>query len=129
MNFHDGASIGSRFNWEHRYSNTFRFTLSETGFTALELGRISGGDKGGTPTVWSDATYNIDISDYDISNGKTVVLMDFNASSIGGTFDPSANSPTVNVTGLDGGTLTWDAVNYDLSVFVYGDAATLFKFR
>ncbi|MDA3926272.1 MAG: hypothetical protein PF904_16375 [Kiritimatiellae bacterium] len=119
LNFYDGASCASRFNFEHRFENTFGFTLSETGFTALVMGGLMGGDSdfstpGSQPCTWADVTYNIDISDYDRSNGKSIVLMDFNNSWLGGTFDPSANSPTVNVTGHDGGTLVWDAVNKDL---------------
>ena len=129
LNFEDGASSGARFNFEHRYSNTFGFTLSETGFTALQLGRVMGGDKGGSPTTWADATYNIDISAYDRDNGRTVVLMDFNASSMGGTFDPAANSPTVNITGLEGGSLAWDSVNKDLVLTVNGQGGTVFRFR
>ena len=73
LNFHDGASSGARFNFEHRFTDTFGFTLSETGFTALELGVLWGGDKGGgIPTVWSDATYNIDVSLYDPTKGRIV---------------------------------------------------------
>ena len=112
LNFQDGASFASRASLEHRSGNTFGFTLSETGFTTLELGTLWPGG-----TTWADATYTIDISAYNSSNGTTITLMDFTGSSMGGTFDPSANSPTVNInagaSGL-GSALTFDTDTYDL---------------
>jgi len=124
VSFEDGAVNTVHF-WEHKGANTFDFTLSDTGFTALTPNTLRSG--GGA--TWSDATYNIDISAYDRDNGRTIVLMDFNASFMGGTFDPSANSPTVNITGLEGGSLSWDSVNYDLVLTLNGLRGTVFRFK
>ena len=109
VNFEDGAT-NTVDNWEHKGSNTFGFTLSETGFTTLTPNFL----RSGSSATWSDATYNIDISAYNRENGSTITLMDFNTSDDFGTFDPSANAPTVNITGHEGGTLLWDADNHKL---------------
>jgi hypothetical protein len=106
VSFEDGA-INTVSRWEHKGNNTFDFKLSATGFTTLTPGWLMFGNSG----TWALSTYNIDISDYNRLLGTTITLMDFSTASNGGTFDPSAKSPTVNVTGHDGGTLVWDAVN------------------
>ena len=126
LNFHDGASFGnSSMNFEARGVNVFGFTFSETGFTALDLGGLWDGG-----STWADKTFNIDISAYDRSRGTTITLMDFVSGGIAGTFDPSANSPTVNITGHSGGTLSWEGdPDYDLVLEVVPVKGTLISVK
>lgn len=110
LSFYDGASFdNTAMAFEARGVNAFGFVLSSTGFATLDLGQLW--DAGST---WADKTFNIDISGYDRYLGTTIILMDFSAGGLGGTFDPDANSPAVDITGHSGGTLSWDAVNHDL---------------
>ncbi len=110
LTFYDGASFGNtNMNFEARGVNAFGFVLSSSGFATLDLGQLW--EAGST---WADKTFNIDISGYDRYLGTTITLMDFSAGGLGGTFNSASNSPTVNITGHSGGTLSWDAVNYDL---------------
>ena len=60
-------------NFEHKAANTFGYKLSATGFTTLVADSL----RSGLSAVWADATYNIDVSDYDIANGTTIVLADY----------------------------------------------------
>ena len=109
VRFSDGASLGnSSMVFQLDDTPTLEFTLSETGFSMLQAGQLNGN------ATWSGVTVNIDISSYDRYLGTTITLIDFSGGGLGGTFDPDSNSPTVNITGHDGGTLSWDAVNYDL---------------
>ena len=110
LHFFDGASFdNAAMDFEARGVNAFGFVLSASGFATLDLGQLW--DAGST---WADKTFNIDISGYDRYLGTTITLMDFSTGGLGGTFDPGANSPTVNITGHSGGTLHWDPVNYNL---------------
>ncbi len=108
VRFTDGASLEKETNFQLDDNPTLEFMLSETGFSTLKAGQLSGN------ALWSNVTFHIDISKYDRYLGTDVTLMDFSASGFGGTFDPDANSPTVDITGHSGGSLSWDAVNHDL---------------
>ena len=87
ISFVDGASFGnSNMSFEHKGNNTIGFTLSESGFATLRAGGLYAGNG----AAWSNATYNIDITDYDYTNGLSVVLADF-ASVFSGAFNPTVN--------------------------------------
>lgn len=118
--FEDGA-ICTVDDWEQRDANTINFTLSETGFTALTPNTL----RSGSSAAWSDVTYNIDMSAYNVSNGKTIVLMDFGShvAAYNDTFNP-----TVNVTGA-GGTLSFDTDESRLIFTTDADMGTLFRFK
>ncbi len=111
INFEDGASFANPSMYvEHRSGLDIGFTLSETGFTTLVGGGLYDGGTG-----WANVTYNIDISAYDRTRGTTITLMDFSSHTGGfGTFDPSANTPTVNITGHKGGILSFNETTHDL---------------
>lgn len=112
MAFVDGASFAnSGMHFEHKGTNTFDFTLSASGFATLTAGVLFAGNNGSFVADWSRATYNIDISAYDRSNGLSIVLMDFSghAAAFDGTFNP-----TVSITGLDGGSLRFDTTQSQL---------------
>jgi len=118
--FEDGA-ICTVDDWEQRNDNTFSFTLSETGFATLTPNIL----KSGSGATWADVTYSIDMSAYDVVNGKTVVLMDFgsHAAPFDGTFNP-----TVNVTG-GGGSLTFDTDESQLIFTVDANMPSVFLFK
>ena len=106
MAFSDGASFAnSGMHFEHKGTNSFDFTLSTSGFATLTAGMLFAGNNGSFVADWSRATYNIDITAYDRSNGLSIVLMDFSghAAAFAGTFNPA-----VSITGLDGGTLRFN---------------------
>ena len=110
INFIDGASFANPgLHFEHKGTNTFGYTLSPTGFTTL----MAGGLFSGNNASWSDVTYNIDVSNYDINNGTVVTLADYTSTTMVGDF---ANA-TVNVmtgdSGLDA-TLSFDPVEVRL---------------
>ncbi len=91
INFVDGASFGNaNMAIEHKGNNTIGFTLSETGFTTVQAGGLYAGNNGQFVAAWSNATYNIDISEYDHTNGRSIILADF-ASVFSGTFNPTVN--------------------------------------
>jgi len=116
INFHNGAAFdNTSMSFEFKSLCTLGFTLSETGFDALELGTMQNNHGNAT---WSNQTFNIDISAYDRNRGKTMVLMDFTAGGLAGTFGSSTNCPTVNVVGQEGGWLSWDDTNKDLILHV-----------
>ena len=103
INFTDGASFANTgMSFELRDTPIFGFDLSAAGFTPIVVGGLYGANGW---AGWSEVTFNIDVSNYDISNGTSVVLMDF-ASDFGGTFDP-----TVNV--IDGGTGIGGLLSFD----------------
>ncbi|MCX6878227.1 MAG: Ig-like domain-containing protein [Verrucomicrobia bacterium] len=90
MNFTNGASFGNAaMDFEHKGTNTFGYTLSLTGFQKLIANRL----RSGNSAVWADATYNIDISQYNTANGSTVVLADYASHdpAYSGTFNPTVN--------------------------------------
>jgi len=91
ISFVDGASLeNSNMAFEHKGNNAIGFTLSETGFATLQAGGLYAGNNGQFVAAWSNATYNIDISEYDHTNGLSIVLADF-ASVFSGTFNPTVN--------------------------------------
>lgn len=106
LKFTDGASFDVASTVEVRGATTLDFTFSETGFSTLALGGLADGGTLG----WSDFTMNVDLSEYDTSNGLSVVLIDFSnhATDFDGTFNP-----TVNV--IDGGTGIGAALSFDTS--------------
>ena len=110
MSFVDGASFATTTTIELRGATTFDFELSATGFTALELGNLADGGI----TGWSELTFNIDVSAYDVSNGINIILMDFasQASVFTGTFNPNVNIIAED-SGI-GGALSYNASTYDL---------------
>ncbi len=120
LTFEDGA-VCTVDDWEQRNDNTFSFTLSETGFATLTPNIL----KSGSGATWADATYNIDMSAYNVINGKTIVLMDFDShvAAYDGTFNP-----TVNVTG-DGGTLSFDTDESQLIFTVDANMPSVFLFK
>jgi len=123
INFYDGAAFDNpNMPFEHKGINTFGYKLSETGFTTLIAGYLNAGNS----AVWSQATYNIDISDYDISNGSNIVLADYSGHSgnFNNTFDP-----TINITGLDGGKLSFDTATSQLRLKVYGPPGTIIMLK
>jgi dienelactone hydrolase len=89
MFFEDGAAA-TMSTLEHKGNNTFGFKLSPAGFKTLTPGAIRFAS-----TVWSNMTYNIDASAYNVSNGATVVLMDY--TSAGDTAYTNAFTPTINL--------------------------------
>ncbi|VGO17697.1 hypothetical protein PDESU_06299 [Pontiella desulfatans] len=89
--FENGASFGNTgISIEHKGNNTIGFKLSETGFTTVQAGALYAGNNGQFVAGWSNATYNIDISEYNHTNGLSIVLADY-TSVFGGTFDPTVN--------------------------------------
>ena len=87
INFEDGASFGNaNMGFEHKGNNTIGFKLSETGFTTIQAGALHAGNG----ATWSDATYNIDISEYNHANGLSIVLADY-SSVFSGPFNPTIN--------------------------------------
>ena len=111
VNFEAGAT-NTVHMWEHKGNNTFNFVLSETGFETLTPVHLASG--GGA--TWSNATYNIDISAYNRARGKTITLIDW--TSHHANFTDTFDGVTANITGLDGGWLSWDAVSHDLTLHV-----------
>ncbi|MBI9020768.1 MAG: hypothetical protein JEZ10_05890 [Verrucomicrobia bacterium] len=98
--FEDGASFGNaNISVEHKGNNTIGFKLSETGFATLQAGTVYAGNNGQFVAAWSNTTFNIDISEYNYTNGLSVVLADYN-SVFAGTFNPVVNIIT-NDSGLD----------------------------
>ena len=113
FNVEDGASFAnSSMPFEHKGANTFGYTLSETGFTTL----VAGGLLSGSSAQWSDATYNIDVSAYDISRGTTIVLADYasHAAAFDGPFNPTVNIITGTGTQELGGSLAFDTTESQL---------------
>jgi dienelactone hydrolase len=89
MFFEDGAAA-TMSTIEHKGRNTFGFKLSPTGFNTLTPSQIRLAS-----TAWSNMTYNIDASGYVVTNGYSVVLMDY--ASAGDTAYTNAFNPTVNI--------------------------------
>lgn len=109
LNLVDG-SVATMSQWEQKGNNTFNFTLSETGFTTLTPGALWSGNG----ALWANATYNINMANYNPANGSAVVLMDFSSHNAvyNGTFNPS-----VNITGKSGWNLTFDKTTSKLIVY------------
>ena len=124
LNFTDGASFANAaMSFEHKGNNTFGYTLSPTGFKTLTAGRLYSGNS----AVWASVTYNIDISNYNPSNGPTIVLADYAShdTAYSGTFNPTVNI----IAGTSGlvATLAFDkttsrlllTVNYDSNTVIW----------
>ena len=114
INFTDGATFDNpQMNFELRNEPTFGFELSETGFNTIQVGNLNDGNNGSS---WSVVTFNIDVRNYDIANGTSLVLMDFT----GGI--PGGFNPTVNVISGDSGlngSLSFDEATHRL-IFTFG---------
>lgn len=127
MSFSSGASFGNpNMAFEHKGTNTFNYTLSPAGFTTMIAGTL----RDGAGAVWANATYNIDISAYNISNGGTITLVDYSGHTVamGDTFDPTVNI-IAGGSGLTG-TLSFDTTTSKLVLTIptgsaYDDWATL----
>ena len=88
INFEAGA--GATMNdWEQKGSNVFGYNLNANGFKTLTPGRL----RSGNSAVWSNATYNINISAYNIVNGRSIVLADYAShdAAFNGIFNPTIN--------------------------------------
>ena len=106
INFEDGASFANpSMSFEHRHANEFGYKLSETGFTTLHAGTLYAG----SGANWSNVTFNINVSEYNYSNGLSLVLADFSShvSAFDGTFNPIVH--IIETNGL-GGELSFDTV-------------------
>ena len=92
MSFTDGASFGNpNMGFEHKGTNVFNYTLSATGFRTLIAGGLySGTYYGGSAATWSNVTYNIDVSNYNLSNGTVVTLVDYASGTLPGNFATDA---------------------------------------
>jgi hypothetical protein len=111
VSFSDGASLDNPGIWfQLNDTPTLEFTLSETGFSTLEAGRLYDGN-----TAWSNVTFNIDISAYDTNNGPFIDLIDF--TSHGSQYDPPFD-PTVTITGHKGGILSFNQTTHTLTLHV-----------
>ncbi len=106
FNFEDGATFTPG-TVQHRFNATYGITFSSTGFTTLTPGELKVWDT----EDWSNVTFNIELSEYDTSNGLVVELIDFagHADVFNGSFNP-----TINVEAGDSGltgTLSFDTTN------------------
>ena len=115
LNFEDGASLSTNLAFEIKGNPTFGFTLSPTGFSTVEAAGLYNGIHGAT-TTWENVTFEINAADYDISNGKTIVLMDFTNRVWIGT--DTAFDPSVSVEG-GVGTLAYDEVEHQIILSLY----------
>jgi len=106
LNFEDGATFTPN-SIQHRLTTIYGLTLSSTGFTTLTPGIL----RQGTDEDWGDVTFNLDVSNYEVSNGTTVELIDYSGhdSAYGGTFNPTVNL-TAGDSGLSG-TLSFDTAS------------------
>ena len=102
INFTNGAAFDTAgLSFEHKGNNTFSFKLSAGGFKTLTAGYLYSGNNGSFNAAWSNVTYNVDISDYDLKSGLRVVLMDFTGNSA--VFNTGFNTAKVNInTGSSG---------------------------
>ena len=113
LNFEDGATFTPS-NIQHRLTTTYGITFSSTGFTTLTPGAL----RQGTDEDWGDVTFNIDVSNYDATNGTTVELIDYSSheAAYGGTFNPTVNL-TAGDSGLSG-TLSFDTATSKVILLV-----------
>jgi|GEM_PF-1191125 len=113
LNFEDGATFTPS-NIQHRLTTTYGITFSSTGFTTLTPGTL----RRGTDENWGDVTFNIDVSNYDATNGTTIELIDYSSheAAYGGTFNPTVNL-TAGDTGLSG-TLSFDTASSKVILLV-----------
>lgn len=96
INFTDGATFDfTGMNFEHKGNNTISFKLTAGGFKTLTAGSLVSGNNGSFNATWTNVTYNVDFSDYDIRSGLRVVLMDFTGHDT--RFNTGFNAATVNL--------------------------------
>ena len=122
VNFDAGAT-NTVHMWEHKGNNTFGFTLNETGFTTLHPVSL----RSGNGVTWSNATYNIDISAYDRERGQNITLIDWDSHHA--NFTDTFDGVTVNITGHEGGTLSWDAAESRLILHIVPIQGTILIVR
>ena len=86
LNFEAGSTF-TPINIQHRGTTTYGITFSNAGFATLTPGALHSG----TDEDWSNVTFNIDVSDYDVANGATVALIDYasHGPAYGGDFNPN----------------------------------------
>ncbi len=98
INFTNGTTFDNTgMSFEHKGNNTFSFKLTAGGFKTLTAGYLYSGNS----AAWSNVTYNVDISDYDLRSGLRIVLMDFSGHSA--VFGSNFNTAKVNInTGSSG---------------------------
>jgi len=80
LNFEDGATVNMG-HWEQKDTNSFNFSLSASGFTAITPGAFRIGN-GGLPANIANATYSVDMASYNGGIG-TIVLADFASDAFG----------------------------------------------
>ena len=121
INFVDGVAFdNTNMPFEHKGINTFGYKLSATGFNTL----IAGWVRSGNSATWADATYNTDISDYDLGNGATVTLADYSGSTMPAPFNPAVN---IEAGSSDlRGALTYDDTLFKLVLTVTPPEGTVF---
>lgn len=96
ISFTNGAAFDNAgMSFEHKGNNTFGFKLSAGGFKTVTAGYLYSGNNGFFNAAWSNVTYNVDISDYDLRCGLRVVLMDFTGN--GTVFNSGFNTAKVNI--------------------------------
>lgn len=96
ITFTNGATFDNAgMSFEHKGNNTFGFKLTAAGFKTLTAGYLYSGNNGLFSAAWSNVTYNVDISDYDLRSGTRVVLMDFSGN--GTVFNSGFNTAKVNI--------------------------------
>lgn len=122
VNFEAGAT-NTVHMWEHKGNNTFGFTLNETGFPTLTPVYLASG----SGVTWSNATYNIDISAYDRARGKKITLIDWGSHHA--NFTDTFDGVTANITGHEGGTLSWDTAESQLILHVVPIQGSYFVVR
>ncbi|VGO17694.1 hypothetical protein PDESU_06296 [Pontiella desulfatans] len=117
LNFEDGASFNNTgMAVELKASPTFGFKLSETGFATVQAGELLNAGSGSTTTTWENVTFEIDATDYDLSNGKTLVLMDF--TNVAWKGSDEIFDPTVTVEG-GVGTMAFDEVEHQVVLSLF----------
>ena len=114
INFKDGAAFdNTNMGFEHKGNNTFSFKLSAGGFKTVKAGQLYSGNNGQFTATWSNVTYNVDISDYDLRCGLRIVLMDFSGNGLGSNFSAAKVNIIAGSSGLLAN-LTFDTAAADL---------------
>lgn len=122
INFRDGATFdNSSMSFEHKGNNTFGYTLSTNGFKTIVAGNLASGNS----AAWSNVTYNIDVSAYTGPRAINMTLVDYSSQD---TIFTNTFNPKVTITGLDGGSLSFDKTTSKLILRVYGPKGSLIRF-
>ena len=96
INFTDGVAFDNTgMGFEHKGNNAFSFKISPGGFKTVTAGFLYSGNNGSFNATWTNITYNVDFSDYDIRSGLRIVLMDFTGHDT--RFNTDFNAATVNL--------------------------------